>query len=65
MPKVKTKCAAKKRFKISGSGKIMRKHAFKAHKLGHKSKRQKRNLTGFVEISKADRTNVMQSLGLK
>ncbi len=65
MPKVKTKGGAKKRFKISGSGKIMRKHAFKAHKLGHKSARQKRALRGFSPFSSADNYNIKQALGLK
>ncbi len=65
MPKVKTKGGAKKRFKISGSGKIMRKSAYKGHKLGHKSKRQKRHLNGTSAVHKADLTNIKQSLGLK
>ena len=38
MPKMKTKSSAKKRFKITGSGKIKRKHAFKSHILTKKSK---------------------------
>ena len=65
MPKVKTKGGAKKRFKISGSGKIRRKHAFKSHKLGHKSTRQKRNLGYFTSVKKADSDNVKETLGLK
>ncbi len=65
MPKLKTKCGAKKRFKISGTGKIRRKHAYKSHKLGHKTTKQKRNLTGFTDVSKSDLENVKQSLGLK
>ena len=65
MPKVKTKGGAKKRFKISGSGKIRKKHAFKAHKLGHKSTRQKRNLRGFSSVEACDEANVKETLGLK
>jgi large subunit ribosomal protein L35 len=65
MPKVKTKGGAKKRFKISGSGKIRRKHAYKSHKLGHKNKRQKRNLGYFTSVKKSDLVNVKESLGLK
>lgn len=65
MPKVKTKCGAKKRFKVSGSGKIRRKHAYKGHKLGHKSTRQKRNLGGFTSVCKADESNIRETLGLK
>ena len=64
MPKIKTKGGAKKRFKISGTGKIRRKHAYKSHKLGHKTTKQKRNLRGFTTISAADEVNVKQSLGL-
>ena len=65
MPKVKTKGGAKKRFKISGSGKIRRKHAYKSHKLGHKSTRQKRNLGYFASVKKSDADNVKETLGLK
>jgi len=39
MPKMKTKSSAKKRFKLTGSGKIKRKHAFKSHILTKKSKK--------------------------
>ena len=46
MPKQKTHSASKKRFKISGSGKVMRFHSDKKHKLTCKSPRQKRNLRG-------------------
>ncbi|MCX8059456.1 MAG: 50S ribosomal protein L35 [Spirochaetes bacterium] len=44
MPKLKTKSSAKKRFKITGSGKIKRFKAFKSHLLTGKSKKRKRNL---------------------
>lgn len=65
MPKVKTKGGAKKRFKVTGSGKIKRKHAFKSHKLGHKGTKQKRNLAKFVLVKKCDENNVKETLGLK
>ena len=42
---MKTISAAKKRFKLTGTGKIKRKHAFKSHILTKKSTKQKRNLT--------------------
>ena len=45
MPKLKTKSSAKKRFKLTASGKIKRKHAFKSHILTKKTTKQKRNLT--------------------
>jgi large subunit ribosomal protein L35 len=65
MPKVKTKSSAKKRFTLTGSGKIKRKHAFKSHILTKKSKKRKRNLTHFGLIDKADLSNVKLMLNLK
>ncbi|NLA24850.1 MAG: 50S ribosomal protein L35, partial [Bacteroidales bacterium] len=44
MPKMKTKSGAKKRFRVTGTGKIKRKHAYKSHILTKKSKKRKRNL---------------------
>ena len=44
MPKVKTNSGAKKRFALTGSGKIKRKHAYHSHILTKKTKKQKRNL---------------------
>jgi len=41
MPKMKTKSSAKKRFKVTGTGKIKRKHAFKNHILTKKIKEEK------------------------
>ena len=41
MPKIKTNSGAKKRFALTGSGKIKRKHAFKSHILTKKTKKQK------------------------
>lgn len=45
MPKVKTNSSAKKRFKITGSGKIKRKRAFKRHILTKKETKRKRHLS--------------------
>jgi len=47
MPKMKTKSSAKKRFKITGSGKIKRKHAFKSHILTKKIKEKKVKIDPF------------------
>lgn len=58
MPKLKTNSGAKKRFKLTGSGKIKRKHAFKSHILTKKTKKQKRNLTHTGLIAKADEKRV-------
>ena len=57
MPKVKTNSGAKKRFALTGSGKIKRKHAFKSHILTKKTKKQKRNLD---HVAIVDGTNVRQ-----
>ena len=65
MPKMKTKSSAKKRFTITGSGKIKRKHAFKSHILTKKTKKQKRNLTHAGLVDKADESNVKQQLCMK
>jgi large subunit ribosomal protein L35 len=62
MPKVKVKSAAKKRFKMTGTGKIKRKHAFKSHILTKKSTKRKRNLTHTGLVSKADSANVKAML---
>ncbi len=65
MPKIKTNAGAKKRFALTGSGKIKRKHAFKSHILTKKTKKQKRNLTHFSTVAKVDEANVKALLGLK
>ena len=65
MPKMKTNPGAKKRFTITGSGKIKRKHAFKSHILTKKSTKRKRNLTYFGEVHKADQDNIKLLLSMK
>ncbi|MFN8210918.1 MAG: 50S ribosomal protein L35 [Bacteroidales bacterium] len=65
MPKVKTNPGAKKRFSLTGSGKIKRKHAFKSHILTKKTTKRKRNLTYFGQVDKADEKNIKLLLGLK
>ena len=65
MPKVKTNPGAKKRFSLTGTGKIKRKHAFKSHILTKKETKRKRNLTYFGLVAKADKKNIQLLLGLK
>jgi len=65
MPKMKTKSSAKKRFKITGSGKIKRKHAFKSHILTKKSKERKLKLTHSGLVHESDVNNVKLMLRLK
>jgi large subunit ribosomal protein L35 len=65
MPKVKTNPGAKKRFSLTGTGKIKRKHAFKSHILTKKETKRKRNLTYTGQVDKADKKNIQLMLGLK
>jgi large subunit ribosomal protein L35 len=65
MPKMKTKSSAKKRFKVTGSGKIKRKHAFKSHILTKKSKKRKLKLTHDGLVHKNDENNIKEQLRLK
>ncbi len=64
MPKVKTKSGAKKRFRLTGTGKIKRKHAYKSHILTKKETKQKRNLTKFTIVDKADAPRVRKMLNI-
>ncbi len=65
MPKLKTKSSAKKRFTLTGSGKLKRKHAFKSHILTKKTKKQKRNLTVSGLVHKSDVANIKNQLNLR
>ena len=65
MPKVKTKSAAKKRFKLTGTGKIKRQHAYHSHILTKKTKKQKRNLDNSKIVVKANRKQVRDCLTLR
>ena len=65
MPKVKTNPGAKKRFALTGTGKIKRKHAFKSHILTKKTTKRKRNLTYSTIVHKTDEKNIKLLLGLK
>jgi len=59
---MKTKSGAKKRFKLTGTGKIKRKHAYKSHILTKKSTKRKRNLTYSGLVDKADEKNIREML---
>ena len=65
MPKMKTNSGAKKRFKLTGTGKIKRKHAYKSHILTKKSKKRKRNLGYWTVIDKTNEKNVKLLLSMK
>jgi large subunit ribosomal protein L35 len=62
MPKLKTRRAAAKRFKVTGSGKFMRRHAFRNHLLDHKSSKRKRFLGTMVVVDERDAENVSAML---
>ena len=62
MPKMKTKSGAKKRFSLTGTGAIKRKHAYKSHILTKKEKKRKRNLTHIALVNKADERNIKRTL---
>jgi large subunit ribosomal protein L35 len=64
MPKQKTNSSAKKRFKVTGTGKIKRKHAFKSHILTKKETKRKRSLTHAGLVSSADMNRVKDMLVL-
>jgi large subunit ribosomal protein L35 len=65
MPKTRTNPGAKKRFGITGSGKIKRKHAYKSHLLRKKTKKQKRNLRYYSIVDKTNENDIKQLLGMK
>ena len=63
MPKQKTKRAAKKRFKVTGAGKLMRRNAMKAHKLEKKSAKRKRDFSSDFPVAQSDVREVSKLLG--
>ena len=64
MPKMKTHKGTAKRFRVTGSGKIMRAKAFKNHIHTKKSQKRKRNFRKETELSAADTTVVKRNLGI-
>lgn len=64
MPKMKTNSSAKKRFKLTGTGKIKRKNAFMSHILTKMSTKRKRNLSQTSLVSNADMGNVKRMLAI-
>lgn len=65
MPKTKTKAAAKKRFRLTGTGKIKRQHAYHSHILTKKTKKQKRNLDHDTILAAANVKQVRDLLCLR
>jgi large subunit ribosomal protein L35 len=62
MPKMKTRKAAAKRFKFTGSGKIMRRHSYRSHLLEHKSPARKTRLANMAVVNERDADNVQAML---
>jgi len=62
MPKLKTRRAAAKRFRATGSGKIRRRKAFKNHLLEHKNAKRRRRLTSLTLVDERDAENVRMML---
>ncbi len=65
MPKQKTHSSSKKRFKVTGSGKILRTQAFKKHILTKKTTKRKRNLRKSLVVSAADHARLKQLIPYK
>jgi large subunit ribosomal protein L35 len=62
MPKMKTKSGAKKRFKLTGTGEIKHKHAFKRHILTKKETKRKRALTKSGIVNRRDKKAILDLL---
>ena len=60
--KMKTKRAAAKRYKLTASGKLMRRKAYKSHILGKKSRKRKRRLSMMADVDKADKPRALLQL---
>lgn len=65
MPKTKTNSGSKKRFALTGTGKIKRKHAFHSHILTKKTKKQKRNLCHMGLVDNVNLSQVKELLCMK
>lgn len=65
MPKMKTHRGTAKRFRVTGSGKIMRAKAFRSHIKSKKSPKRVRNMRHETVVTKADEKVVARNLGLR
>jgi large subunit ribosomal protein L35 len=64
MPKQKTHSGAKKRFRVTGSGRVLRQKAHRRHYMEHKASKVTRRLAGRTEVSAADTPKVKRLLGM-
>lgn len=60
MPKMKTKSSTKKRFRVTGSGKVLMNHAYKRHMLRRRPQKMKRQARGTRVMSKPDQRIILQ-----
>ncbi len=65
MPKTKTHSASKKRFRVTGSGKVVRRHGMKSHLLERKTPKRKRGFRKVYDVSQADSKGIKRLLGLR
>ena len=65
MPKTKTHSASKKRFRLTGTGKLVRRHGMKSHLLEHKSSKRKRGFRKVYDVSRAVTREIRRLLGLR
>jgi large subunit ribosomal protein L35 len=63
VPKQKTNKATKKRFKLTGTGRVLRRHAMKSHNLGKKSAKRKRAFRRDQAVDGSDAREVKRLLG--
>jgi large subunit ribosomal protein L35 len=63
MPKQKTNSAAKKRFKVTGAGRLLRRHAMKSHNLEKKTAKRRRGFRRDVPVDGSDAREVRRLLG--
>jgi large subunit ribosomal protein L35 len=65
MPKQKTHSASKKRFKVTGTGKVMRSQAYKKHILTKKTTKRKRNLRKSLVVASSNTKTILQLIPYK
>lgn len=64
MPKMKTSRSAAKRFKVTGTGKLVRNKAYKSHILTKKTQKRKRGLRKATTLTSADLKRIKKSMGM-
>ncbi|HZB97869.1 MAG TPA: 50S ribosomal protein L35, partial [Candidatus Sulfotelmatobacter sp.] len=61
MPKIRTHKGTKKRFRVTATGKVMRRHAFRSHLLEHKSSKRKRLYNKLHDVAPGDAENIKRN----